>query len=234
MSRAGPTTSGIDWLPRYWGRIVLRRQVVNGRTVRGSRRPRSLASPDDASYHNRGRLLTRPRVFAVGPSIATTRWSQRSPMLARACWLDGRLGTPRSRWYGRLAARQLGSADAEVLRAEGFRRSRPCRPRLFRNTDGVAGTTGRGSGIQARRPPVPVDVGRWQAGPADQPTLAAELARRIPSANLLDDLAVATRSPAFPRDLRPAGQQRPLPARPNHPVARRRSAPSSAPAGTTG
>lgn len=135
--------------------------------------------------------LTEPRVFAGLPAFDRyyTRWSQHSPMLARACFgsmaASARLAPG---WYGRLAARQLGSADAEVLRAEGFSTFAHMSAEALRNTDGVAEdyrTWVRPWGFRPEDLTVPVDV--W-AGEQDQlinPRWLPELARRIPGASLL-------------------------------------------------
>lgn len=135
--------------------------------------------------------LTEPGIFAHLPAFDRyyTRWSQHSPMLARSCFglmaTSARLAPS---WYGRLAARQLGSADAEVLRAEGFSTFAQMSAEALRNTDGVAEDYRawiRPWGFKPEDLAVPVDV--W-AGEQDQlidSHWPAELARRIPGARLL-------------------------------------------------
>lgn len=87
-----------------------------------------------------------------------------------------------------MAARQLGSADAEVLRAEGFSKFARMSTEALRNTDGVAEDYRawvRPWGFRPEDLTVPVDV--W-AGEQDQlinPRWLPELARRIPGASLL-------------------------------------------------
>lgn len=134
--------------------------------------------------------LTEAGVFADLPAFDRyyTRWSQRSPMLARACFsvmaTSARLAPD---LYGWLSARQLGSADAEVLRAEGFSTFARMSAEALRNTDGVAEDYRAWIQPWGFRPEdltVPVDV--W-AGEQDQlinPQWPAELARRIPGASL--------------------------------------------------
>ena len=50
-----------------------------------------------------------------------TRISQRVPWLARQCFGAMRFAAQRTpHWYGRIAARELGSADGRVIREGGF------------------------------------------------------------------------------------------------------------------
>lgn len=134
--------------------------------------------------------LTEPGVFACLPTFDRyyTKWSQHSPIVARSCFrLMATSARVAPNWYGRLAARQLGSADAEVLRAEGFSAFARMSAEALRNTGGVAEEYRawiRPWGFRPEDLAVPVDV--W-AGEQDQlidSRWPAELARRIPGARL--------------------------------------------------
>lgn len=135
--------------------------------------------------------LTEPGVFAGLPAFDRyyTRWSQHSPMLARTCFgsmaVSARIAPS---WYGRLAARQLGPADAEVLRAEGFSTFARMSAEALRHTEGVADDYRAWIQPWGFRPEdlaVPVDVWAGQQDQLINPHWLPELARRIPGANLL-------------------------------------------------
>ncbi|CAN5673856.1 alpha/beta hydrolase [soil metagenome] len=134
--------------------------------------------------------LTEPGVFQQLPLMdrAYTRLSQRAPLLARvgfrtmnlAAWCAPRL-------YGTLAARQLGAADASVLRREGFGEFARMSAEALRRPAGVVEDYRawmRPWGFALEELAVPVDV--W-AGIDDElvhrewPHL---LAQRIPGAEL--------------------------------------------------
>ena len=85
------------------GRIVLRHGLVNGRTVRGSRRPRS-GLADTTRRHNRGRpTVDRTRVFAGLPAF--DRYT-RGGHSTRRCWRARAL----ARWPSRHALLPVGMA----------------------------------------------------------------------------------------------------------------------------
>jgi pimeloyl-ACP methyl ester carboxylesterase len=67
--------------------------------------------------------LTEPGVFEQLPTMdrVYTRLSQRAPWLARQCFQTMTFAARRApALYGWLAARELGSADGEVIRNEGY------------------------------------------------------------------------------------------------------------------
>jgi pimeloyl-ACP methyl ester carboxylesterase len=85
--------------------------------------------------------LDEPGVFGELPRIdrVYTRMSQRAPWVARQCfrtmsWAAG--GAPAV--YGRLAARELGAADAQVIRDEGFETFARMSREALRRPSGVA------------------------------------------------------------------------------------------------
>lgn len=134
--------------------------------------------------------LTEPGVFQQLPTFdrVYTRLSQRAPWAARICfrtmWLAARAAPDR---YGRLAASQLGTADAEALRDEGFGVFARMSAEAFRRPGGVVEDYRawmRPWGFAPEDLEVPVEV--W-GGEQDQLVGMAwprELARRIPGASL--------------------------------------------------
>jgi len=134
--------------------------------------------------------LTEPGVFAHLPAMdrAYTRLSQRSPWLARMCFRAmGFTARSAPTLYGRLAAAELGPADANVLRDEGFGVFARMSAEALRRPDGVVEDYRawiRPWGFTPEQIVVPTDV--W-AGEDDQLVPAdwqRELASRIKDATL--------------------------------------------------
>jgi len=134
--------------------------------------------------------LTEPGAFDRLPTIDRTyiRMSCRASWGARLCFRAMRLaarGAPRL--YGWLAARDLGTADGAVLRADGFTTFAHMSHEALRQPQGVVEeyrAMVRPWGFAPEDIRVPVDV--W-AGADDQlldPYWPGELARRIPGATL--------------------------------------------------
>jgi len=132
--------------------------------------------------------LTEPGVFAQLPSFdrAYTRLSQRAPWVARQCFRTMALiARSAPTLNGRLAARELGGADAAVLRAEGFDAFSHVSYEGLRRASGVIEdyrAWARPWGFAPEDLGVPVDV--W-SGAEDELVPAAwgrELAQRIPDA----------------------------------------------------
>jgi pimeloyl-ACP methyl ester carboxylesterase len=134
--------------------------------------------------------LTEPGVFECLPAVDRffCRISQRAPWVARQCFRVMRIGVGCApTLYGRLAARDLGAADAAVIREEGYASfSRMCHEAL-RQPGGMAEEYRVMTAPWEFAPEdleVPADV--W-GGTEDQYVPAAwpaELARRIPDAVL--------------------------------------------------
>ncbi|ORV51493.1 hydrolase [Mycobacterium florentinum] len=134
--------------------------------------------------------LTEPGAIDHLPTIDRTyiRLSCRAPWAARLCFRTTGLGAACApRLYGRLAARELGPADAAVLRADGFSSFARMSREALRQPQGVVEeyrAMVRPWGFAPEDIQVPVDI--W-AGADDQfvdPSWTAELARRIPHATL--------------------------------------------------
>ncbi len=134
--------------------------------------------------------LTEPGVFDQLPAMDRylTRLSQRAPWLARQ-WFRVMGFAPQvaPSLYGRLAARELGPADRDVIRGEGF----PVFARMSR--EAMRQPAGAAEEYRAWMRPwgftpedldIPVDI--W-AGTQDQlvdPSWPHRLASRIPNATL--------------------------------------------------
>lgn len=134
--------------------------------------------------------LIEPGVFARLPAMdrAYTRLSRRSPSLARMCFRTmGFTARVLPTLYGRLAAAELGPADANVLRDEGFGVFARMSAEALRRPDGVVEDYRawiRPWGFAPEQIVVPTDV--W-AGEDDQLVPAdwqRELASRIKDATL--------------------------------------------------
>ena len=85
--------------------------------------------------------LTDPGVYEELPMMdrAYTRMSQRVPWLARQCFGAMRFAAQRAPdWYGRIAARELGSSDGAVIRDEGFATFAQMSCEALRHLRGVA------------------------------------------------------------------------------------------------
>ena len=134
--------------------------------------------------------LTEPGAFDRLPTIDRTyiRMSCRASWGARLCFRAMRLaagGAPRL--YGWLVARDLGTADGTVLRADGFTTFAHLSREALRQPQGVVEeyrAMVRPWGFAPEDIRVPVDI--W-AGTDDQlldPSWPGELARRIPGATL--------------------------------------------------
>ena len=134
--------------------------------------------------------LTEPGVFARLPLMdrTYTRLSQRSPWLARMCFRTmGFTARAAPALYGKLAAAELGPADGNVLREEGFDVFARMSAEALRRPDGVVEDYRvwiRPWGFTPEQIVVPADV--W-AGEDDQLVDAdwqRELASRIQGATL--------------------------------------------------
>ena len=134
--------------------------------------------------------LSEPGVFSELPMIdrAYTRLSQHVSWLARLCFSAmGATARVLPSWYGKLAARQLGSADAAVLGRLGYASFARMSAEAMSRTSGVvedyrAWMRPWGFSLEAMTVPVAV----W-AGVQDRlidPRWPQELARRIPDARL--------------------------------------------------
>lgn len=134
--------------------------------------------------------LNEPGVFAELPAVdrAYTRLSQRAPWVARQCframsWVAG--AAPAI--YGRLAARDLGAADGQVIRDEGFGAFARMSREALRQPSGVveeyrAWMRPWGFAPEALR--VGVDVWVGSEDKLLDPRWPHELARRIPQGTL--------------------------------------------------
>lgn len=134
--------------------------------------------------------LTEPGAFDGLPPIDRSyiRLSQRRPWAARLGFRAMTLAaTCAPDLYGRLAARDLGPADAAVLKAEGFATFANLSREALRQPQGVVEeylVMVRPWGFRPEDIQVPVDI--W-GGTDDQlidPSWPGELARRIPGATL--------------------------------------------------
>lgn len=134
--------------------------------------------------------LTEPGVFAQLPAFDRiyTRLSQHAPWLVKPCFAAMAVAARSApALYGRLAAAQLGAADATVLRDDGYAEFARMSAEALRRPDGVAGDYRawlRPWGFAPEQIAIPVDV--W-GGEQDQLVTIAwprELARRIPTATL--------------------------------------------------
>lgn len=134
--------------------------------------------------------LTEPGTLDRMPPIDRTfvALSRRAPWAARLCF-RGMAFAARSapRLYGRLAARNLGPADADVLQSQGLSTFAQMSQEALRQPQGVVEeyrAMVRPWGFAPEDIAVPVDV--W-GGTQDQlldPSWPGELARRIPGAVL--------------------------------------------------
>jgi pimeloyl-ACP methyl ester carboxylesterase len=134
--------------------------------------------------------LTEPGAFDALPMIDRTyiRMSCRAPWGARLCFRAmGLAARSAPRPYGWLAARDLGTADAAVLKAEGYPAFAHMSREALRQPQGVVEeyrAMVRPWGFLPEDIRVPVDV--W-AGTDDElldPSWPGELTRRIPGATL--------------------------------------------------
>jgi pimeloyl-ACP methyl ester carboxylesterase len=134
--------------------------------------------------------LTEPGAVDGLPSIDRTyiRMSCRAPWVARLCFRAmGLAAACAPRFYGWLAARELGTADGAVVRADGFKTFAHMSREALRQPQGVVEeyrAMVRPWGFAPEDIQVPVDI--W-AGTDDQllnPSWPGELARRIPDATL--------------------------------------------------
>ena len=134
--------------------------------------------------------LTESGVFDQLPAMDRylTRISQRAPWLAQQ-WFQIMGFAPRAApaLYGQLAARELGPADAAVIRGEGFRTFARMSREALRQPAGVVEeyrAWARPWGFAPEDLDIPVDI--W-AGTQDQlvnPSWPHRLASRIPNATL--------------------------------------------------
>jgi pimeloyl-ACP methyl ester carboxylesterase len=134
--------------------------------------------------------LTEPGVFAQLPSLdrAYTRLSQRASWLVKpgigAMALAARSAPA---LYGRLAARELGAADAAVLRDDGYGEFARMSAEALRRPGGVIEEYRawvRPWGFTPEQITVPTDVWGGQQDELVNPAWPHELARRIPGATL--------------------------------------------------
>lgn len=133
---------------------------------------------------------TEPGTFDELPFIdrAGISLSRRAPLLARSYfWATGLAAAWVPDLYGRLAAHELGAADAAVLRNEGYKVFSGMTREAMRQPRGVVeeyNAMARPWGFAPEDLQVPVDV--W-AGADDElinPTWQSRLAERIPGATL--------------------------------------------------
>ncbi|MBA8958775.1 pimeloyl-ACP methyl ester carboxylesterase [Rhodococcus percolatus] len=134
--------------------------------------------------------LTEPGVFAQLPAgdRVFTRLSQHAPLVARSCFrVMGAVALRAPRLFRRLGARDLGAADAAVLRSEPVRNFSLMSGEALRTAPGMVEDYRawmRPWGFAPEDLTVPVDV--W-GGTEDElvpTTWPPELARRIPGARL--------------------------------------------------
>lgn len=134
--------------------------------------------------------LTEPSVFARLPAFDRlyTRLSQRAPWLVKPCFSAMAL-TARTAptLYGRLAAGQVGAADAAVLRDGGYREFGRMSAEALRRPAGVVEDYRawmRPWGFTPEQITIPVDVWGGQQDELVPIAWPRELARRIPGATL--------------------------------------------------
>ncbi|WP_179472295.1 alpha/beta fold hydrolase [Mycolicibacterium vinylchloridicum] len=134
--------------------------------------------------------LTEPGVFAQLPAFDRiyTRLSQRAPWLVKPCFSAMALAaraTPML--YGRLAAGQVGAADAAVLRDDGYGEFGRMSAEALRRPAGVVEDYRawmRPWGFAPEQITIPVDVWGGQQDELVNIAWPRELARRIPGATL--------------------------------------------------
>lgn len=134
--------------------------------------------------------LSEPRVFAQLPAIdrTYTRLSVRAPWAARTAFrIMGLAARTAPGWYGRMAAGQLGPADADVLRRDGFDFFAQVSAEALRQPDGVVEEYRawmRPWGFAPEDLRVPVTVWGGEQDRLIDASWPGELARRIPGAVL--------------------------------------------------
>ncbi len=134
--------------------------------------------------------LTEPGVFAQLPTFdrVYTRLSQRAPWLVRPCFRAMAAGARIApTLYGKLAARELGAADAKVLRDEGFPAFAQMSAEALRHPEGVVEDYRawmRPWGFRPEDLTVPIDVWAGEQDHLVNQDWPQELARRIPGATL--------------------------------------------------
>jgi len=134
--------------------------------------------------------LTEPGVFPQLPAFdrAYTRLSQRAAWLVRPCFSAMALAARTSpAVYGRLAAGQLGAADAAVLRDDGYDEFARMSAEALRRPRGVVEDYRawmRPWGFTPEQIAIPVDVWGGQQDELVNHAWPRELARRIPGATL--------------------------------------------------
>ncbi|GAY19458.1 alpha/beta fold hydrolase [Mycobacterium sp. shizuoka-1] len=134
--------------------------------------------------------LTEPGVFGQLPGFdrAYTRLSQRLPWLVKPCFGAMALAARTApTLYGRVAASQLGTADAAVLRDEGYAEFARMSAEALRRPGGVVEDYRawmRPWGFTPEEIAIPVDV--WGGEQDELVTIAwpRELALRVPGATL--------------------------------------------------
>jgi pimeloyl-ACP methyl ester carboxylesterase len=134
--------------------------------------------------------LTEPAVFAGLPLFdrVYTRLSQQAPWLVKPCFAAMALAARSApALYGRLAAGQLGDADATVLRDEGYGEFAQMSAEALRRPSGVVEDYRawmRPWGFTPEQIAIPVDVWGGQQDELVPHAWPRELARRIPGATL--------------------------------------------------
>jgi pimeloyl-ACP methyl ester carboxylesterase len=134
--------------------------------------------------------LTELGVFEGLPPIDRTyiRLSQRAPWLARQCFRAMAVAAASApQLYGRLAARELGEADAAVLRDEGYDKFASMSREALRQPRGVVEeyrAMTRPWGFTPEELRVPVDVWCGRDDRLLDPDWPRQLVRRIPSATM--------------------------------------------------
>ncbi|WP_445170286.1 alpha/beta fold hydrolase [Mycolicibacterium sp. Dal123E01] len=133
--------------------------------------------------------LTEPGVFAQLPGFdrAYTRLSQRAPWTVKPCFTAMALAARTApAVYGRLAAGQLGAADAAVLRDDGGEFARMSAEAMRRPRGVVEDYRAwiRPWGFAPEHIAIPVDVWGGQQDELVNHAWPRELARRIPGATL--------------------------------------------------
>lgn len=134
--------------------------------------------------------LTEPGVFDELPTMdrVYTRLSQRAPWLARMGFRStALLARYAPTLYGRMAARELGPADADVLREDGFRGFAQMTHEALRRPAGEVDeylAWMRPWGFAPEDLTVPVDIWFGSEDALVNPTWPHRLAERIPGATL--------------------------------------------------